>query len=58
MVAHIRQISENQHLRVALDWTVFALGVLSLTVAITATIVTHTADLQPASQPVTELATG
>jgi len=54
MIAQPRQITENEHLRATLDWTVFSLGVLSLTIAITATIVTHSvnAQSQPAQQTV------
>ncbi len=56
MVDHIRQITENLHLRQALDWAVFTLGALSLTIAIAATILTHTAQTRSDSQPTEQTA--
>jgi len=41
MAAHLRQIAENQRLRRILDWTVFSLGIVSLSTAITATVLTN-----------------
>ena len=40
----------DQRLREALDWAIFGLGVVSLTTALTATVVSHT-DLFSADTP-------
>lgn len=58
MVAQIRQITENETVRSVLDWTVFSVGVLSLTIAIAATILTHSAGLRSDAAVPTEQATG
>jgi hypothetical protein len=58
MVAQMRQMTDNDTMRRALDWTVFCVGALSLSIAITATVITHTAELRSDNGPPTELTTG
>lgn len=58
MVDQIRQITENPHLRSTLDWAVFTLGALSLTIAIGATILNHTGSQRSDMATVTDLTAG
>ncbi len=43
MLVQIRQMTKIEDLRSALDWTVFGIGAVSLTVAIAATVLNYTA---------------
>lgn len=43
MIARLRLATDNPQLRAALDWTVFGIGAVSLTVAIAATVLSHQA---------------
>ena len=49
MTNALKAMQNNERAREILDWSVFSLGALSLTVAITATVISHFENISVAS---------
>ena len=58
MVARLRHFADKPATRSVLDWAVFSIGVVSLTVAITATVLAHTSDKRSAADVVAQNSAG